>query len=138
MKTKHVVLAVAALLVLSVGVAWAAVMGSTTNTMNSITKAGGKAGPWTISAGGTVGIDNTVKSFSGIQYSVTNTTPTTYYRFTNLPNGPPTVGGAAVAWTGTTNPLTVPDNYSVVCTMKYVDANGMPQKMSSQGNINIP
>jgi hypothetical protein len=136
MKKKHMVLAVV-VMCLSVGVAWAAT-GMTTNTMTSVTKAGGMAGPWIISASGTVGIDSTVKNFNGLLYTVTNTTPTTYQGFTNLPNGPPTAGGAAVSWTGTSNPLTVKDNYSVVCTMGYLDMNNMPQKMSSQSNIKIP
>jgi hypothetical protein len=70
MTRKQVVLA-AVVVCLSAGVAWAAT-GSTSITMNSVTKVGGQNGPWTISAGGDCSIDSTVTGWAGLQFSVTD------------------------------------------------------------------
>jgi hypothetical protein len=81
-----------------------------------------------------------VTGWAGLQFSVTDPNNKTTYGFTNLPNGPPKPGGAAVSWTGEVSGLTVQGNYSVVCTMSYsVGGNPpVPQKMSAQSNINLP
>lgn len=141
MKRKHVVLALelALLLCLSAGIAWAAgVVGKTLNEMTTISKTGGQNGPWTISASGQVGIDNSVKSFKGLKFSVTDPSPKTTYGYTNLPGGPPKPGGLSVTWEGTVDSLTVKGEYSVVCTMQYTDSNGNLQTLSSQGQISLP
>lgn len=135
MKKKDAVLA-AVVICLSAGVAWAA--DTTSLTMTSKGAKGGQQGPWTISAGGNVSLDSSVIGWSGLQYSVTDTNNKTTWGFTNLPNGGPKQRGAAVPWTGSVGGLTVASNYSIVCTMSYVDSGMQPQKMSAQSNITVP
>lgn len=123
---------------LSAAAVWAD--GTTSLTMTSKASTGGQNGPWNLTAGGNVSLDSTVIGWSGLQFSATDNQnpPKTTYGFTNLPNGAPKQGGDAVAWTGAVNGVSVASNYSLVCTMSYVDSNMNPQKMSAQSNINVP
>jgi hypothetical protein len=77
-----------------------------------------------ISDGGTLSLDSTVTAFIGISMTLTVGTGTPSACYTNLPNGPPTFGGAAVAWTGqSSQPIAAGANYTLNITMAYMDAN---------------
>ncbi len=139
MKRKRAILGLVGVLLLSgIAVAAGGVKGTTTNSMTTITKAGGANGPWTISSTGNVGIDSTVTGFVGLRYNVEDSNTTQTFGFTNLPNGPPVAGGAAVAWTGSVNGLTVADTYTAFCTMSYLDAAGVQQKITSVSTKAVP
>jgi hypothetical protein len=105
------------------------VTGQTTCTMTS--KKINGTGPWTIYCEGTVGIDSTVKSFTGVSFQVLQLLDggggATYNGVVNLPDGPPTAGGAAVKVTGTSPSIKTQGDYRAVFTMQYVDSTGTSQ-----------